>query len=82
MKSLPNLYGKHDATFTPSEREEIQDAIDNFKEISDQLCDKLFDHFCNNNEMPYGVAKARTGDPYVWINEHMHEVLDGQVEEF
>jgi hypothetical protein len=26
---------------------------------------KLFDHF--SYEMPYGIAKARTGDPDLWI---------------
>lgn len=36
-------------------------------ECSDELYEALFDHFCNNGEMPYGTAKARTGDPYEWI---------------
>lgn len=35
--------------------------------IEPETFDKLFDHFCNNGEMPYGVAKARTGDPDQWI---------------
>ena len=28
------------------------------------------------NEMPYGTAKARTGDPYVWIEERLGEWID------
>ena len=40
-------------------------------EIEQDTFDKLFDHYCNNGEMPYGVAKARTGDPYQWIAERL-----------
>jgi len=29
--------------------------------------EKLFDYFCNTGEMPYGVAKVRTGEPDIWI---------------
>jgi hypothetical protein len=32
---------------------------------------KLFDYFCGSEEMPYGVAKARTGEPDIWILEHL-----------
>jgi len=28
---------------------------------------KLFSHFCDMGEMPYGVAKAKTGEPDLWI---------------
>ena len=33
--------------------------------------EKLFLYFCNTGEMPYGVAKARTGEPDVWILEQI-----------
>jgi len=37
-----------------------------------ELYEKLFEFFCfETNEMPYGVAKARTGDPVHWILEHL-----------
>lgn len=62
--------------FTPEDKVAIQFAIDNNTDLDDTLFTKLFDHFCNNGEMPYGVAKARTGDPYEWIGDHMHEVLE------
>jgi len=32
---------------------------------------KLFNHFCDTGEMPLGVAKARTGEPDVWILERL-----------
>ncbi len=41
---------------------ELQDAG-----FSEELYNFLFDFYCNNGEMPYGVAKARTGDPYEWL---------------
>ncbi len=36
--------------------------------LSDAQFEYFFDHYCNNGEMPYGVAKARTGDPYDWVD--------------
>lgn len=39
------------------------------------LYEKLFSYFCLSGRMPYGVAKARTGDPYEWISDHLEEVL-------
>lgn len=37
--------------------------------------DELFAYFLP--EMPYGVAKARTGDPYSWIAERLGEIYRG-----
>lgn len=31
----------------------------------------LYDHFANSGQMPYGVMKARTGDPSNWIADKM-----------
>lgn len=53
----------------------IQRVLDGMEELPEVLFDKLFDHYCNNGEMPYGVAKARTGDPYTWVVDHMAELL-------
>jgi len=33
----------------------------------------FFEHYLNAGEMPYGVAKARTGDPYDWIDAKITE---------
>jgi hypothetical protein len=38
------------------------------------LYEKLFDHFIDNNEMPYGTAKARDGDPVEWIGDHLGDL--------
>jgi len=37
--------------------------------------DALFDYYCDNGEMPYGTAKARTGDPYDWITDRLAREL-------
>lgn len=31
----------------------------------------LYEYYLSSGEMPYGVAKARTGDPYNWIAERL-----------
>jgi len=51
----------------------------------EHLYDALFDYYMMHGEMPYGVAKARTGDPIQWISDrfeqdaqpylHLHESL-------
>ena len=38
-----------------------------------KLHSKLFDYY--TEEMPYGTAKARTGDPDVWIIKRVEEAL-------
>lgn len=51
---------------TPTEISQIKkdpDYLDN----NNKLYDKLFQYYMDNGEMPYGTAKARTGDPIEWI---------------
>lgn len=38
--------------------------------------DEVYDHFVNSGEMPIGIAKARTGDPVVWISERISETFN------
>jgi len=50
------------------------EAVDSF--LGSQAYEKLFDYFAfETSEMPYGVAKARTGDPDIWIIEKLEEML-------
>ena len=38
--------------------------------------EKLYEYFtAETGEMPYGVAKARTGDPDLWILDRLEELL-------
>lgn len=52
-------------------------------ELSAHLYDALYDYY--HEDMPYGVAKARTGDPYEWISDRLsrdlsdHGMLDETV---
>lgn len=48
-------------------------------DLPTHLYEELYDIFWR--EMPYGTAKARTGDPYQWISERLLEEL-GSIEIF
>lgn len=43
---------------------------------SDAFYEDLFKYYLNIGEMPYGVAKARTGDPYEWIGMRLWNMMD------
>ena len=43
----------------------------NGDEIDTELYDALFDYYNDHGEMPYGVAKARDGDPVNWITDKL-----------
>ena len=51
---------------------------DGFMEL-DEYIDRHFDHlyaqYTNNGEMPYGIAKARDGDPTEWIYRKLDSEL-------
>jgi hypothetical protein len=38
-------------------------------EITDALLEALYGYYSASGEMPYGVMKARDGDPHEWISE-------------
>ena len=37
--------------------------------------EKLYGYFYESGEMPYGVAKARDGDPAVWILDYLERCV-------
>lgn len=43
-------------------------------ELTDDQYDKLFNLFQDQQEMPYGTQKARTGDPTVWILNRLEDL--------
>ena len=61
--------------------ETLQHILDRFKhevanfedtgELDTDLYDALYDYYSHAGEMPYGVAKARTGDPHNWIADRL-----------
>lgn len=46
-------------------------AFEQGQDLEDNLYDALFDYYMSSGEMPYGVAKGRTGDPFEWITERL-----------
>jgi hypothetical protein len=66
--------------------ETMEHILDRFKyevrrfeetsELDDDLYDALYDYYSNTGEMPYGVAKARTGDPHNWISDKLSSHLN------
>ena len=42
-------------------------------DLDDDLYDALYDYYFD--DMPYGVKKARTGDPYEWVSERLADEL-------
>jgi hypothetical protein len=54
---------------TPEELERLRGYVAGNGELyaDELLFDKLYSYYVNSGEMPYGVAKARTGDPDIWI---------------
>ena len=46
------------------------DLFVNGSDLSEELYDDLFEYYAFTvAEMPYGTAKARTGDPFEWITK-------------
>ena len=45
-------------------------ALVNSDVVEDNF-DELFEYYTSTNQMPYGTAKARTGDPYIWIQHRL-----------
>ena len=40
-----------------------------------KMYNKLYCYYVNYGDMPYNIAKARTGDPYDWIVERLWKEL-------
>ena len=37
--------------------------------------EELYEYFLMSGEMPYGIAKARTGDPHQWIWDKLQPLV-------
>jgi hypothetical protein len=44
-------------------------------ELDQDLYHALFDYYSDKGEMPYGVAKARDGDPYNWVADKLGQAI-------
>lgn len=57
----------------PLTSEEVEKFRNDELEIEGEVFERLYDYYLD--EMPYGTAKARDGDPYEWIYQRLHEEL-------
>jgi hypothetical protein len=44
-------------------------------DLENDLYDALYDYYSDKGEIPYGIAKARTGDPFEWITDRLDQEL-------
>ena len=58
----------------PSEIEDLKNNENFADELYDELYDELFEFYLDSNEIPYGVARARTGDPRTWVYDKLEEL--------
>jgi len=59
---------------TPEDHEEIAKLrTGEISELSEGCMGRLFEHYLSTGEMPYGTAKARTGDPDEWIYQQLEK---------
>ena len=71
--TINELY--NEAGLTDDDRARMPSYIEGEDEFyGSEAFGKLYDYFCNSEEMPYGVAKARTGDPDVWILDYLSAI--------
>jgi len=87
INSLRNLAGLPvaESRLMDSAGETLQHILGRFKhevrnfeadgDLNDELYHALYDYYSDNGEMPYGVAKARDGDPYNWISDRLGQEL-------
>jgi hypothetical protein len=54
---------------------DVRTFLDGALDISESLYRDLYELYFD--EMPYGVAKAREGDPHIWVAERLTEELQG-----
>jgi len=59
---VKSILTKEDVSYIRECQKGDKDIMDNTK-----LWDKLFGYYLDSGDMPYGVAKARTGEPDIWI---------------
>ena len=87
LKSLRRAAGLLEGRMLDEDGESLQHILDRFKhevrnfeqggDLDDDLYDALYDYYCDTGDMPYGVQKARTGDPQEWVAQNLESHLRG-----
>jgi hypothetical protein len=81
MKRKAEIEKKRKQAFGESEHSDIKTILDkhNVRSIDDieygsKAYEELFGYYMDSGEMPYGVMKARTGDPDQWIADRVSDL--------
>ena len=71
----------HAGAADPRDLKVIADIINGYMDIFE--CKGVYDYFYDLwcDDMPYGIMKARTGDPYEWITERLAEEYSDLIEQ-
>jgi hypothetical protein len=76
-EAYTGITSRHDFTrfFTPEEINVLKAFVEGVVDLSSysELEEKLYQYFAD--EMPYGIQKARTGDPDVWFMSKLEPML-------
>ena len=65
-QSVHDILQKHPKEVNAFKTDPDFDILDH-----EEFYEELFNYFVDNGEMPYGTAKARTGDPAQWITDKL-----------
>jgi len=81
---LEEVFDYRNPMLTPVQVQSLRDIFINRKgiDMADGTEEVLYNIFMSLGEMPYGVAKARTGDPSEWIYERLAKMSPGELEDF
>ena len=54
----------------------VAEFLEGEDDLDPDVFEKVYSHYMDSGEMPYGVAKARDGDPYEWIFNELSREFD------
>lgn len=60
---------------------EVRDFVAGNDDMDTDLYHSLFDYYSMHGEMPYGVAKARDGDPFEWVTQRFDQDVHDYITE-
>jgi hypothetical protein len=88
---VPGAQGKinklAESRMIDEDKETLDHILDRFRhevrnfeqggDLDKDLYDALYDYYCDTGDMPYGVQKARDGDPMEWVASNLESHLRG-----
>jgi hypothetical protein len=87
LHSIRRYAGLTEDRMLDEDGESLQHILDRFRhevrnfeqggDLDKDLYDALFDYYMHTGDMPYGIQKAREGDPYEWVAQNLESHLRG-----